>query len=202
MSATRPPVSAIPESVVRAVRHTAERLCGLYALDLELARDPTPYVVPTEVVRDWLPEDAPRTGVAVLEEGDAIWLALYLDSGDRRDPAAIFEETSHLVCLSWHARQERPISGLALELQAEVDRYALARLAGDDAFAHFGAFRWAEPLRAPLQERYESAHRSAYRYCRRLHARFPRVSDLPAWCGELRRFYRAAPQAKLRAGAA
>ena len=48
---------------------------------------------------------APRSGVLVKEEGDDVWLGLYLDPADREDLSAILEETSHLLCIAWHASQ-------------------------------------------------------------------------------------------------
>jgi hypothetical protein len=111
------------------------------------------------------------------------------------------EETSHLLCLAWHATHGLPISRLILELQAEVDRYLVARLAGADPFAHFERFRWDSWMDAATRARYEAAHRAGERYCRGLALRHPGLGDIPALLNELRDFYRASPQAKLRQAA-
>lgn len=184
-----------PRRLVRAVQEAGERLCRLYALDLESGLER--FVVSPAYARRFLPEDAPRTGLLVLQEETEAWVALYVDPRDLGDPGAILEETSHLVCLSWHAAQGRPVSRLTLELQAEVDRYALARFHGADALAHFHRFRWLEGLSERARRRYQTAHEAAHGYCRSLQRRFPRRADMPGWLAELRRFYRTAPQAKL-----
>ncbi len=49
------------------------------------------------------------------------------------------------------------------------------------------------------RERYEAAHRAAHLYCRSLSRRYPRRSDTPALLHELRAFYRAPAEEKLRA---
>lgn len=188
--------SPTQQGVARAVREAGERLCGLYALEHqpELER----FVIAPQLARPFLPEGAPRTGLLVVEEETEAWIGLYVDPRDQHDPAAIVEETSHLVCLSWHAAQDRPVSCLVLELQAEVDRYALARLQGRDGLAHFRRYRWVEGLGERARRRYQIANAAAHRYCRFLHRRFPHRADTPHLLHELRRFYRSAPQTKLR----
>jgi hypothetical protein len=133
----------------------------------------------------------------VLEEGRDLWLGLYFDDRDRTDPAAIVEETSHWLCLTWHARQARPVSRLVLELQAEVDRYAVERLGGGSGLTHFDGVVWDPGLSETDRSRYEVAHSAARRYCRGLSRRFPYWSDVPALLAELRRFYRAPAGEKL-----
>ncbi len=182
------------------VATTARRLTHLYALELDWR--PDRLVIDPGEARRWLDEDGPASGVLALEEDGSLFLALYLDPGDRADPATLHEEVSHLVCLAWHAAQERPVSRLALELQSEVDRWVLARLEGRDAFRHFEAFAWRPRLRPAERRRYQAAHEAGHRYCRRLARRFPRRADTPGLLRELRGFYRASPQAKLRAAAA
>lgn len=172
-------------------------LTAIYGLDLELEAEH--FLVSAERARELLPEGSPRSGVLVMEDEGEIQLGLYLDPTDARDAAAIVEETSHLICLIWHAARGRAVSRLHLELQAEVDRYAVARASGRDALAHFAGFRWDDWMDAHERQRYETAHRAAQRYCRGLEARFPDRQHTPAWLSELRRFYRASPDEKLRA---
>ena len=136
-----------------------------------------------------------------LEEAGTLWLGLYLDPRDRGGFGALVEETSHLLCLAWHAELGRCVSRLLLELQAEVDQYLVGRLRGRDGLAHFEAFRWARWMDAPTRERYATANRVAHRYCRSLSRRYPARADLPGLLHELRAFYRAPGEQKLRAGA-
>lgn len=164
---------------------------------LELAHQARHFVIPPERARALLPDGSPRSGVLALEEGETLWLGVYLDPRDRRDARALVEETSHWVCLAWHAAHERRISRLQLELQAEVDQYAVARLRGGDALRHFHDFRWDSWLEPADRERYEAAHQAAHRYCRRLSHRYPRRCDTPGLLHELRGFYRAPAEEKL-----
>ena len=170
----------------------------LYHLDLPL--EAGRFLLHPQAAQALLP-GAPRSGVLVKEEGDDVWLGLYLDPADREDLAAILEETSHLLCIAWHASQARTVSRLVLELQADIDRYAFARLHGGDALAHFSGFRWLAP-EGSGRAHYEVAHHTARRYCERLSQRYPERADIPELVAELRGFYRAGPCEKLGAGRA
>lgn len=184
-----------------SVRDIAARLDGVYALDLDI--DPEDFLVslPPERAQEWLPSGC-RSGLVLVEEADEIQVGMHLDPRDHDDAGTVVEETSHLVCLAWHAAQDLPVSLLVLELQAEVDRFVLPRLRREpDAMTHFEAFRWADGLEPAALERYEVAHQRAHRYCRSLERRFPAHSDTPGLLGELRRFYRASPETKLSAAA-
>lgn len=171
-------------------------LSRIYRLDFGFRAEQ--YVVSPERARQLLPA-APRTGVLALERGCEMQLGLYVDPRDLLDPGTVIEETSHLLCLAWHAAHDRSVSRLILELQGEVDRYAVARLQGRDGFRHFEHFRWVEGLDVGAHGAYRTAHRTALRYCRGLARRFPRRSDTPELLAELRRFYRSSSEAKLRA---
>jgi hypothetical protein len=181
---------------VRAVAAAGRWLTGIYRLDLGLRAEH--FVVSPERARSLLPGDAPRSGVVVLDQGTDLRLGLYLDLRDQGDPDTVLEETSHLLCLAWHAANDRRVSRLTLELQGEVDRYAVARLQGRDGFGHFERFSWADWMDAETRGLYAAAHRAALRYCRLLARRFPRRCDTPALLSELRWFYRASPEQKLR----
>lgn len=186
-------MTALPERVAAAQQWLTE----IYRLDLDLrAAD---FLMSAERVQELLPEGSPRTGLVVVEEGGELHLGIYVDPGDAEDAEAIVEETSHLLHLAWHAERGRPVSHLHLELQAEVDRYAVARVTGGEPLRHFVAFRWADWMGPSDRARYETAHRVAHRYCRGLESRYPLRADTPALLAELRRFYRAAPHEKLRA---
>lgn len=185
--------------LVARVARAQEWLTAIYRLELEL--DAASCVVEPEQARDLLPPGSPRTGLVVVEERDEAFVGLYIDPADAADDDAVLEETSHLVCLAWHAAHGRRVSRLHLELQSEVDRYAVARLRGGDAFAHFRGFRFSRGLGGEERRRYGEAHRVGLRTCRTLHLRFPERADTPALLAELRRYYRAAQDAKLRAAA-
>ncbi|MEM6731525.1 MAG: hypothetical protein AAF658_08200, partial [Myxococcota bacterium] len=81
----------------------------------------------------------------VRECAEAIDLALYVDpavlsrieddppgrrlhSGNLEPFCVLLEGISHFVLLAWRAQQERPVSGLELEIQAEVDKFVIAWL--------------------------------------------------------------------------
>jgi hypothetical protein len=185
-------VTALHEAVANAERW----LSDIYHLELDLRAEQ--FVMSPEAARSLFPGDAPRTGVLVRDDGEELELALYVDPRDGADPDTIIEETSHLLCLAWHAVHDRRVSRLTLELQGEVDRWAVARLQGRDPFRHFEHFEWAEGMSAATRQLYAAAHQAGLRYCRSLVRRFPHRADTPALLAELRRFYRASPEAKLR----
>jgi len=189
--------AAAESGLVRAVAAAGRWLTGIYRLDLGIRAEH--FMLSPEDARSLLPGDAPRSGVVVLDEGQELLLGLYLDPCDRGDPDSVVEETSHLLCLAWHAAHGRRVSRLTLELQGDVDRYAVARLQGRDGFGHFERFVWADWMDAETRGLYEAAHRAALRYCRRLTRRFPERRDTPALLSELRGFYRASPEQKLHA---
>jgi hypothetical protein len=180
----------------RSVREAQRAIATLYRLELPVQA--WRHLLSDDEVREILPEDAPRSGLLAFEERGELWLGLYLDPADLSDPDTVVEETSHFVCLAWHVVQGRRVSALTLELQSEVDRYLLARFDGRDPLAHFHGFVFDGRLDAATRERYEVAHSAGHRYCRSLHARFPRRRHLPALLAELRGFYRAPAEAKLR----
>ena len=187
--------------LARRVDELKRWLTRAYRLDVRFEAEH--YLIAPERARALLPLRSPRSGLLVLQEAETLWLGLYLDPRDRSRVAALVEETSHLVCLAWHARRELPVSRLLLELQADVDRFVFSRLVGErserDALTHFESFRWADGLEEDARDRYELAHRRAHHYCRRLNDRYPRRADTPALLSELRRFYRSSPESKLRA---
>jgi hypothetical protein len=181
----------------RAVGRAGRFLDSVYALGLGI--DAGDFVIPPHEAHGRLPAGGPRSGVIAVEGESELQLGLYLDPRDQRDSGTIIEETSHLLCLAWHAARELPVSPLALEIQGEVDRFVFARGCGDDPLAHFENVAWEDWLGGDTRSRYEKAHRVAARYCRGLERRFPQRSDVPALLCELRAFYRASPQDKLHA---
>jgi hypothetical protein len=51
-----------------------------------------------------------------------------LHDGNLADLCLLIEGVSHFLGVAWHATQERPVTCLELELQAEIDKYVLALL--------------------------------------------------------------------------
>ena len=106
------------------------------------------------------------------------------------------EGVSHSLCLVWHAIAERPLSQLALELQAEVDKFIVGRAQitrqhGLRAAAPLHHWLFARSRLRPLlsgesRRRYAVAGRLAADYCQRLH-RAAALAPLPP-AAELRRF--------------
>ncbi|MCP5041599.1 MAG: hypothetical protein GY944_11280 [bacterium] len=173
-------------------------LSDLYDLGLDL--DGADYLVCPELARTLLPQPCPRTGVLAIEEDGELQLGVYLDPSDHENPFALVEEASHLVCLAWHAAQDRPVSTLLLELQSEIDRFLyFCHDSGQlnfSCFASGGCSAWVE---GEVGARYEVARERAHRYCRSLVDRFARRRDTRGLARELRRFYRASPSRKLTA---
>lgn len=188
------------DPVAGAVARAARRLAEVYRLELDW--EPERFLIDARAARELLPEPRPRSGLLVLEEAQELHCALYFDPADSGNQDTIAEETSHLVCFAWHAAQERRVSTLALELQSEVDRYLLARLDGRDALRHFRDFAWAGWLGPAERDRYATAHRAAQRYCAALEGRYPCRAQTGALLAELRHYYRADLERKLRAGEA
>jgi hypothetical protein len=185
-----------------SVGRVAGWLVELYALDLGIRAEDHVLSISHEDAQRVLPAGC-RSGVVVLEEAGELQLGLHLAPEDRSDEGTLVEETSHLVCLAWHGGRDLPVSQLILELQADVDRFVFARLAAlrsdRDALVHFERFHFAAGLSRDVRARYSLANARAHAYCRGLCERFPHSRDTPALVAELRRFYRASPETKLRA---
>lgn len=130
--------------------------------------------------------------------------ALHMDQwsqNDVQDIASVIEGVSHLVCVLWHADQEREVRPLDLELQAEIDKYVLMQQVCRSDTARAQCLHMLfdvtgsedDPL---LAERYARARREAWIYCQWLQARFDCDNDLLQ--RELATFYRRSGPAKLR----
>jgi hypothetical protein len=181
--------------------------------------------------RDLLPgecRDAPGDEqLFVSAAEDELCLSLYLDPEvlerlERHDPSdrldqdnladcwTALEGVSHFLCVAHNAGHDRPVSRLALEMQAEIDKYV----------ASFALLRRAEPHRFPAELHallfrhcrvdpalargreplYRRASREAARFCARLEPRLRALCrrEDGTWLSELRRFYRLSDLGKLR----
>ncbi len=121
----------------------------------------------------------------------------------REGVAAVVEGVSHFVYLATRAAAGRAMSLLELELQAEVDAFAVlllrgwtrrrrvtARLSGALRRRLFGAVSYLPHLDPESLERYRTANRLAGRYARWLARRFVGPGDRDGLLRELRATYR------------
>jgi len=147
------------------------------------------------------------------EEGLA--LSLFLDSEllerlESADPLSrlradllddlwkVLEGLSHFNCVVWRASQDRSVSLLELELQAEIDKFVGTTLLAlgqgrTEMLDHLHGWLFDEvSFHAQLDEaqlaRYRAANEYAGRFCHALRRRL--VEDGDAVLSELRRFFR------------
>ena len=162
-----------------------------------------------------------REQILLQEEGDDLWLSLYLDpdiyASLDRHPAPesmcqaqasefcmAVEGVSHFLYLCWNANFQREVTQLELELQAEVDKYLLLSNCVAAEWREqlhpwlFEQWQFEEHLNEEQQLRYEDANRYAGKYCRTLEQRFLRIGKQKQMVKELRRFYRKTQTQKIR----
>lgn len=173
---------------------------------------------------------APRAPeeLLVVEEDDGVSLGLYLSPGvvaaaagaDPHDPrprltargalrgvACAAEGVSHFVYLATRAAAGGRVSLLELEVQAEVDKFALLvlhlwrrglrRMSPALRRRLFERVRYHGFLAAEERARYEEANRLGGGYARWLEGRFVEEADIEGLLRELRRTYRRAGGEKL-----
>ena len=136
-----------------------------------------------------------------------------LTDDNLEDFCTALEGVSHFNCVVFNATRDRPVSLLSLEMQAEIDKYAVSVLvAGTQRGGRlvrglharlFGQVRLREGLDATLAALYATANRHAARFCRQLEERFlaKRDARVREMLAELRRFYRLGDAGKLRCAA-
>ncbi len=126
------------------------------------------------------------------------------------DFCTALEGISHFQYLAWCIERSRQVSLLELELQAEVDKYAVATCLfmrqGRGRF-HAGLHRrmfscvgFLPSLDETTRRRYAEANRGAARFCRRNDERFLncRRPSFACWLTELRGLFRCGHHEKLR----
>jgi hypothetical protein len=209
--------------MLQAMQHLLERI-----YDVPLAHDVAEFLLTD---RSRLPPALGANGadeqVLVAEEGDTLWISLYLEPGVLRrlasedpfealhggniaDTWTALEGVSHFVRLAWSATHDRPVTLLELELQGEIDKYVcslwLLREQNPERFPvelHHVLFERARVDPALAGERiglYRRANDYASRFCRRL-ARGLRHAGSAAHAAsiaELRGFYRMNRERKFR----
>jgi hypothetical protein len=188
----------------------------LYRVETELSVDD--FVI-DEATRDSFgTERAPREQLLVREAGGELELALYvcpralanlaandprarLDGRNLQDFLLALEGVSHFVYVAFCARQERPVSALELELQAEVDKYVTCALTKGIDWRErlFASFSLDPAMDDEERERYLVANENARAYADALHERYLArgAGGVPELLGEVRAFYRLGMAAKL-----
>jgi hypothetical protein len=168
-------------------------------------------------------ERAPREQLLIRRDDDGLQLGLFvdertlenlamrdprrrLDAQNLQDFLLAVEGVSHFVYLVHRARQDRPVSAVELELQAEVDKYLVALLVSWNQTGEppsdlrerlFANIRFAGDLSREERERYELANSAADEYAASLEQRFVRTHAVDDMLGEVRRFYRKGLAEKL-----
>ena len=114
------------------------------------------------------------------------------------DFCTVLEGISHFNCVAWKASQDRAVSLLELELQAEVDKFVtttlLALAQRDNELLRrlhgwlFDEVSFHEDLADDDLERYRAANEYAARFCQRLSRCL--LDDDARALSELRRFFR------------
>ncbi len=212
------------------LRRLQNLISGIY--DLTVQEDVGDFVVTD---RRLLPADQATSGtdeqLLVACGEDALDIALFLDAGllgrlDAADPTdalhggnvadylIAIEGVSHFVCVAWHARHDRDVSLLALEMQAEIDKYLatylLLRQQWPERFPaelHDLLFTQARVDARLAGDRfglYRAASDHAARYCRAIEGRLRRERRAGGDIGleleaDLKRFYRLPESAKFAA---
>jgi len=110
----------------------------------------------------------------------------------------VLEGLSHFNCVVWRASQDRSVSLLELELQAEIDKFVGTTLLAlgqgrTEMLEHlhgwlFDKVSFHAGLDAAQLARYRAANDYAARFCHALRSRL--VEDGNSVLGELRRFFR------------
>jgi hypothetical protein len=205
-------------AVLRALQGGLE---SMYRIETDL--DVCDFLVDGESRDALRVERAPREQLLIKPDPDGLRLGLFadertlenltvrdprrrLDDQNLQDFLLAVEGVSHFVYLVHRARQERPVSAVELELQAEVDKYLVSLLVSwnqsgeppadlrQRLFAHIS---FAGDLSREERERYELANSAADEYAASLEARFVRPRAVDDMLGEVRRFYRKGLAEKL-----
>ncbi|HVZ87705.1 MAG TPA: hypothetical protein VHG72_12095 [Polyangia bacterium] len=182
---------------------------ALYRVETRLAIDA--FIVGAAVRDQMATARAPREQLLLREEAGELEMALFVDAAvvanlERHDPAARLDDrnftdfclavegVSHFIYVALRAADDRGVSQLELELQAEVDKFACCLLvAGGDPDLRrrlYGDVRFADDLDDEERARYRAANTHASRYAGALERRYVRDDRTEALLAELRRFYR------------
>ena len=210
----------------RVLEQLETLLTGIY--DLDIGCRVGDFLVTDRALLPGECRDAPGDEqLFVAADGDELRVSLYLDAGvlerlERHDPSdaldaenladcwTALEGVSHFLCVAHNAGHDRPVSRLALEMQAEIDKYvasfALLRMQEPHRFPaelHTLLFRRARvdpALAAGRDSLYRRASRQASRFCARLEPKLRALCrrEDDGWLAHLRQFYRLSDLGKLR----
>lgn len=200
-----------------------EHLEAIYAIRSELRA--SEFLVTREVAQALGHTGRSREELLFSEDQDSLEVALYLDPqllaslaqfeaapGEQLIDAAldgycqVAEGVSHFLYLTQSAAQDRKISLLELEAQAEVDKFATcvlhawkrgARFAEQLLRKLFDRVSYLPTLHAHERWRYEEANRLAKNYCQRV-LRHIAEGRMDRFLSELRYCYRLGAEAKLQ----
>lgn len=159
------------------------------------------------------------------KNGSLIEVALFLDSKliqnlKENDPYAslnkknlsdfciMIEGVSHFVYFLWKTYNDRPITQLEMELQAEIDKFLMLffylRSAEEPVFQPemfeilFEDFNTHKNLSGEAKERYLTASSLASRYCHSFQKRFKNSEDIKSIIDEIRQFYNFSQEQKIQ----
>lgn len=164
--------------------------------------------------RNSLLEDTDES-LLLAHDGDSLEMSLFLDGDmlsrlEAATPMAclhpellddwwkVIEGISHFNCVAWKASQDRTLTLLELELQAEIDKYVSTMLLAMEQSntelmtgLHarlFDGVSFHRDLDDEQLERYRSANEYASRYCHALRQQL--IDNHTLAVSELRHFYR------------
>ena len=183
------------------------------------ARDVCDYLITDRRLAEYLGQDVllqnTDESLLVAQDEEGLELSLFLDGEmlERLEAAApmaclhaellddlwkVIEGISHFNCMVWKASQDRTVTLLELELQAEIDKFVstmfLAREQSNRELMDglhgrlFEGISFREDLSKEQLERYRSANDYASRYCHSL--RQTLIDNNQHAMSELRHFYR------------
>lgn len=198
-----------------------EHLEAIYGIRAEYrAKD---FLVDSDAARRLGASGRAREELLLSEGEEGLELALYLEpallarvssagpegamSADMGDFCEVAEGVSHFLYVAHTVKQERTVSLLELEAQAEVDKFAVCTLlkwglnvgrwAGTLVGRLFEQVQLRPHLSEPERWRYAEANRLAKTYCERL-LPMVRSGRMDKLLSELRHGYRLGAEAKLQ----
>ncbi|HEY0883157.1 MAG TPA: hypothetical protein VGD87_16595 [Archangium sp.] len=194
-----------------------EQLEAIYGIRAEYRA--SDFLVDTEAARQLGATGRSREELLVSEGVEGLELALYVEpallarvaqagtEGDMGEFCEVAEGVSHFLYVAHTARQDRTVSLLELEAQAEVDKFAVCTLlrwgqhvgrwAGELVGRLFERVSLRPSLSEPERWRYLEANRLAKTYAERL-LPLVRSGRLDRLLAELRHGYRLGAEAKLQ----
>lgn len=206
-------VPSVPESLLAGNGAALVREREL-ARNVQRALERLYRVEPLEDVRAFVRpvRDGGREELVVQESSEGLAIALHLPEL-ARGPAfdldgfcQLVEGVSHFVLLAERARFERSVSALELEVQAEVDKFALlfaatpepSRAKGEALVERiFERVSFAHPEGSELGVRYRDANALARAWVERVGLAFAEPLDVLGLRGSLRAFFHAPLEGKV-----